>query len=360
MKKLCVRVLPVLATLLLVQGCANTAALRRPEERPLLVLRNDRIVVGLLPAVGGRIVLLRRPGGENVLKADPALWGLPAGSHPTPGIEGGWRPYWGQIVWVGPQSAWWTEQDVDPVRKQKKSDWPPDPYLVYGSFGIAERRADYVRLEGPVSPISGVQLTKEVRIDRDGRVRFSVTARNTRAAVLQRDLWPNARMDGFSRVYVPVAAASDVRVSGPKPGHPKRVQMAHAVTDGFFTFTPAAPPAGKLWRTAKAYVQPSRGLLAGFSARDLFLIQFALVDRAQVHPDQGHVELYNHARREGDRVESLLELETHGPLEELEPGAGMTLEQTWRVIEYTGPCNAQAHVHFLNAVLATGVARDFE
>ena len=48
----------------------------------LVELTNGTVVVGVLPPLGGRVVLLKTAGGENLLDSDPRLWKPP---FPPPG-----------------------------------------------------------------------------------------------------------------------------------------------------------------------------------------------------------------------------------------------------------------------------------
>ncbi len=41
---------------------------------PIIYLENENIKAAFLPEVGGRLVFLGRPGGENLLKSDSTLW----------------------------------------------------------------------------------------------------------------------------------------------------------------------------------------------------------------------------------------------------------------------------------------------
>ncbi|MBN1674158.1 MAG: DUF4380 domain-containing protein [Kiritimatiellae bacterium] len=347
----------LLVSCALLAGCASPDA-RRSPARGLLILRNAKVVVGILPEVGGRVVLLKRPAGHNVLKSDSALWNERRAQRPVATPDAGWKAYDGQIVWVGPQSAWWTDQDANPKRREQKAGWPPDPYLVYGQFEVVERTETSVRLVGPESPVTGVQLTKEIRLEPDGRVRYSVSGRNSRDRAIARDLWPNLRMSGFDRCYVPVAGPDAVRVEGPTAAQKNRVTVAHRLVEGFFTFAPELPNAGKSWQMAKAFIQPNAGLMAGFTAEDALLIRFSPVPKDRIHPDQGQIEIFNSVRNRDGEVTSLLELEMHSPFRSLAPGETITVQQIWEVIPYYGRQSDRARTAFLRDCLAAGPKED--
>ena len=88
----------------------------------LVELTNGTVVVGVLPPLGGRVVLLKTAGGENLLDSDPRLWKPP---FPPPAIDTPFKPWNGRIVWVGPQTGFWSQQDLKPDRKKARAGWPP-------------------------------------------------------------------------------------------------------------------------------------------------------------------------------------------------------------------------------------------
>ena len=87
------------------------------------------------------------------------------------------------------------------MTKEHWKAWPPDPYLIYGDFKIKEQTDSYIKMVGPESPISGVQLVKEVTVLDDGRVSFKVTAKNIRDKDVSWDLWSNTRVNGHAPSY---------------------------------------------------------------------------------------------------------------------------------------------------------------
>ena len=90
-----------------------TAAARGQEKggagMDLIELTNGTVVVGVVPPLGGRVVLLKTAGGENLLDSDPKLWKPP---YPQPALGTPFRPWNGRIVWVGPQTGFWSQQDL--------------------------------------------------------------------------------------------------------------------------------------------------------------------------------------------------------------------------------------------------------
>ncbi|MBN1779491.1 DUF4380 domain-containing protein [bacterium] len=309
------------------------------------MIRNGGTEVGILSEVGGRVVILRRTGGNNVLKAVPGLWELPLSGHPKPdGEKPSMIPYLGQIVWVGPQGEWWMHQTVNPRLKQMKSQWPPDPYLIYGDYRIIGRTDSSIVMQGPGSPVSGLQLTKTIMVDAAGRVHFQVAAKNIREIPVRWDLWFNMRTPGFTRFYVPVMDTADIRIEFHNGGSRA---INWSVEDGFFTFFPELPEAGR--KTAKAFIFPREGWIAGFQKDLMILILFDRQDRKQIHPDQGHVEIYQDLMP--DPAGALLELEHHDLYGELGPGESRSARETWELHPFEGEMSGQAQRTFLNSVL---------
>jgi len=333
------------AWLLLLGGACtavgHAAESPREAERHLLVLQNDRIVVGLLPQVGGGVMLLRLPQGENVLLARPALWGEPAADRPDP-AKGPktYKAYFGHTVWVGPQSAW---------------GWPPDPYWIYGNFQVTRQTAASVTMLGPKSPASGFQFQKTVRLHPDGTVTFSVTGTNILDKPISGDLWTNTRLPGTAHAYVPLGGDGEVRLGCwfSDSGRPQEALGASGL-NGFFTFRTSEPmPANLGGRVAKAFISsPKEGVIAAFSGDCLFLKRAAIVPKERIHPQQAFIEVYQATAAARDRQEDpgLLELEMHGPYGTLRPGEASTFTETWQVLRYRGPDTDAAHVAFLKGL----------
>src|SRR5689334_15497638 len=106
-----------------------TAWLATPAAAlPVITLKAEGVEVGAVPRLSGRVVVFRREGGPNLLKWDPAFEKLAEADLPRlePSYE--FKPWDGHIVWVGPQSEWWADQDLDGAKKAAKANWPPDPW----------------------------------------------------------------------------------------------------------------------------------------------------------------------------------------------------------------------------------------
>ena len=66
-----------------------------------------------------------------------------------------------------------------------------------------------------------------------------------------------------------------------------------------------------------------------------------IVPRARLHGEQAFVEIYRGAGKGEDNV---LELEMHGPYQTLVPGASMSFEQTFEILDYEGPEAQEGHL----------------
>jgi hypothetical protein len=107
-------------------------------------------------------------------------------------------------------------------------------------------------------------------------------------------------------------------------------------------------PFKKLW--TKAYVRPSRPFIACFIGKELLLMRAPLVPKEKLHPEQASIEIYR-GSAEGEVV---LELEMHGPYETLAPGASMSFEQTFELVDYDGPPDPAEHLSRLRRLLQQG------
>jgi hypothetical protein len=296
------------------------------DDGALVELTNGTIVLGVLPGLGGRAVLLKTPAGPNLLASDEARWRPP---FPPPALGTPFEPWNGRIVWVGPQTAFWAHQDLRPDRRAQKAGWPPDPFAETARFEIRERTASRLRLRGPMSPVTGLALEHEYEVTGPRTVRMKVVATNRRDTPVSWDLWPNTRVRPEGWPYVPLGPGEAPRVEGPGPEEAAVGPYPSSTRDGWITLPPGErpkPPRSKLW--AKAFLRPALGLIAFFYGRELLLVRAPLVPKERLHPEQAFVEIYRGASDEED----ILELEMHGPYETLAPGASMGFEQTFEIV----------------------------
>lgn len=321
---------------LLVGLLAATTACAETDNPGVKVhrLENDKLNYSFTTELGGRGLGFAAAGQGNLLKVGEAVHDQPA---PEVSADAGFIPYFGHIVWPGPQSNWWGQQTVNPERRAAKADWPPDPFTVLSKYSLAELTDTSAKIVSPVSPVTGLQLTKEVRLDGDA-LEHRVEALNRRDEAVSWDIWFNTRVAPETRVYVPVTDFDgDLRLSK----FPEMAGEASADKEkrklGFFDFA-----RGEKIK-AKAYIEPAAGWFAAFTGDQLFVIEFPLLPRDAVHSDQSLVELYLEAdpAQPGSGV---LELEVHGPYRTLAPGESMSATEKWRAVAYDGENTVEGHL----------------
>ncbi|HEX9186956.1 MAG TPA: DUF4380 domain-containing protein [Vicinamibacteria bacterium] len=304
-------------------------------------ITNGQVVVGVMPSLGGRVVLLKKAAGPNLLDSDPKLWKPP---FPLPTAGTAFRPWNGRIVWVGPQTGFWQQQDLRLDLKKARAVWPPDPFNEVGRFAIVERTPTRLRLKGETSPVTGLAFEHEYEISAERTVRLKTTATNGRTTPVSWDLWPNTRVRPEGHPYVLLDPLQMLRMDGPRPDDPGLGSYPSEVRQGWFTMPPRQKPEGgrrKLW--SKAYLRPAIGLIAYFLEKQLLLIRAPIVPRGKLHGEQAFIEIY----RGTEKKETLLELEMHGPYETLAPGASMSFEQTFELLDYEGPETQEGHLAWL-------------
>lgn len=307
------------------------------EER-LLILRNNEIVLGIWPEAGGRIVVYRYKKGRNVLLADPKQWG---NKVVEPNENSHFTPYYGHNIWLGPQSDWWSQQDVNQVRLKRKSAWPPDPYLVMGKYEIIEKTTTKVVLRSPISPISGVQLTKTYTIGEGSHVLHEYELVNKSKHVKKWDIWTMTRVPGrqFGYCYIGKGKKTISTDGGALP---------ICTLNGFVYFDYLLKNAVKN-PSNKLFVTPDNSLfLATFNETTCFIKTSQKVLKTSIHPNHAACEIYQ--MPEKDHVfnsEPQLELEFHSRYETLRQGQKLSFKERWELFSYEGNMNPDAHVTFL-------------
>lgn len=309
----------------------------------LVILKNKNIEVGILHSLGGRVVRLNKPGFPNILKVDDEKIINYKKYVPAITPEADFVPFNGHITWVGPQKEWWSHQDVNPRLKAINSNWPPDPYLIYSENKIVEQGKDFIKLEGIHSPVSGITINKEIRIDSTGLVYVTSTMINSGKKDVGRDIWMLSRMSAYDRVYVPVeenAIAGLVhKTKAEKQATPYRI------IDGFFTFDASFPKSPFTLQEQEVHLNPSQNYFVAFTDNQMFVIRLKKLSKDKIHPAQGQVELYSNITT--DYSFCLLELEIHSEYKILKPGEQISLTEIWQVFEYNGKKDPEEHLKFI-------------
>jgi len=303
-------------------------------------IENNGVKIGILPEAGGRIVLLTYHDCKNLILSNSKLWNYK--EKPSPFLKG--KAYLGHIVWVGPQAEWWTQQTINKKRLNNKALWPPDPWLEYGKFNIINQKNDYIKLLGPESPISGLQLAKEISIDKKGIVHINVTAKNIRQTDIKWDLWFNTRVPVDTTCYVPLGKNSKINVE--TINKTKYGFVPYDTSMGFFSFKRDKNIINKYKKDSKAFIYPEKPFMVGFNNKYAVTFRFELYDSKSICPGQSLVEIYIATNK--NPKNELLELECHSPYKLIKPGQTIKMWQTWEVIPYNGKISRKAQIDFIN------------
>ncbi len=304
----------------------------KSTKSDVVYLKNDVIRIGILHNVGGRIVYLSYLKSDNLLKADKKLWDEPDDEKINPSPFSKFKAYNGLITWVGPQSKWWTDQNVNPKLRDNKSLWPPDPYLIYGNFEIKNKTDTSITLVGPRSPVSGVKLTKQFSL-KGNKLIIKVAAENIRDRNISFDLWTNARFDGKTDFIVPSFAENLLKVESKET--PIYQKLKSMTENGFFYFLKEPILKGNKSKVGKAFLHPEKGNIIAIRGKTFLLMDFDFIPKDKIHKDQGFIEVYNIQSSNSD--DCLLELEHHSAYKTLRPGESTSLTETWSFFEYKGP-----------------------
>lgn len=323
-------------------GCATAA---QSTEGAVIYLDNGTIKAGFLPEVGGRMVFLGRGEGVNLLKSDTALWSEPETQRIKPDPASGWKAYNGHIIWPGPQSGWWSAQELNQERKAAFAAWPPDPYLIYSAYKLVDIAATSVVLEGPPSPVSGIQLTKKYSLT-GSFLDIEVTMTNTSGGPVSWDIWSIARFEGHTPFFVPHCENGILRITGEE--NKRSGKLDSRLIDGAFTFLSVPPGPGQSRRYAKAFLHPAKGRIVAVRDSTMLVISFDQVEQGMIHPEQGFVEIYKMITGSGKG--DLLELEHHSAFETLQPGESFTVSERWAIYAYKGEEGMKDYIEFYNHI----------
>ncbi|PXY29266.1 hypothetical protein BAY59_16795 [Prauserella coralliicola] len=284
-------------------------------------LSNGALRLGIVPALGGRLLSLSGEDGRELLWRNAEL--LTDGlrfrdghvHRPVSGSLGDWVNYGGDKTWPAPQG--WDRAD----------QWagPPDPVLDSGPYTVTTEENDgtaVVTLTSGDEPRTGLRLRRRFELRHgENTYRLTLTARNTSERDVRWALWNVTQLaaDGEGGTYV---------------GNPERVTRLLAGTGypewerrGDATFVPHQDVVGKLGFPA------ATGWLA-HTADGTTLTQRFTVDEAAEYPDQGsRVEVWlEHPLPEPlaelgdlDPPARIVECEVLGPLTTLRSGEETTL-----------------------------------
>ncbi len=331
--------LVLLATSLLA-SCASTDGPKTPAESgggspgalaPALI-SNEFITLGVLPHAGAHIVELKYKDGPNMLLSDESFW---TKAPPAPSAE---KPEFlnlnGHITWLAPQKGWWTQQNLNPAKRDSRSPWPPDPFLTLGKYEILSHDESSVELRGPESPVSGLQLTVKISLH-GNKVHLGVSARNISGSDVSWGLWSNTRLPGSSKFYLPCRTEQikSLRFECNSWSPQKDRLLNFKMENGFLTFDiEEAAKFPEHASTNKVFIKSESKSLVVLTGKFLF-IKTLDTEVLSVHPDHAPLEVFQSV---GAANPPLLEIEAHGDYRTLKPGESMSLDETWEIIPCAG------------------------
>jgi len=326
-------------------ACENIEIKGSNENSNRIALKNSNIKVTILKNAGGRVVSLKRPNGKNILKSDSLLWNYKFVKPIKERLNQKHIQFNGHIVWLGPQSGWWTQQNIKSGLKERKAIWPPDPFLIYSENKVLEKNENSVTLLSPKSIYSKIQMKKKITLLNDSKVIYAAEVKNISKENVAWDIWFNTRLEGYNSCYIPVGK-NEYRVDSRT--NAVRDTIEHEIIDGYFTYNPTKPSDNKR-RISKAFINPSKNFIAAFTKNEMLIIWITIHDKDEIHPNHGLVEIYNAI--EPDGKEALLELEYHTPYKKLLPGESMNGNEMWEVVEYNGAGSQEEQLSFLNSII---------
>jgi len=334
-----------------------------PVER--LYLNSQFFSFAATAKLGGRALHFSVPGNPNMLLVDDAVAQQP---NPTPAADGEHIDYNGHIVWLGPQSEWWANQNLNPKRRDAGARWPPDPWLVWSENKILTSTPTEITLQGPNSPLSGISVNKTFALIDDGsKLRVAAVARNNNGHGVGNNLWFNTRITTDAVIYVPALDHNAARFSAPQnPSQPEAflplnnvIKISRAIALGeelrkinrdTGNLTEAKKSSRHLsYRREKLFIPASEGWLAAFIKGQLLLIEFEPIASSRISPEHALIEIY-YAFGKGDSP-AMIELEVHGPLTHYGAGESIEFYETWQALPYTGVDTDEARLNFLQGAL---------
>lgn len=312
-------------------------------------LETSEISLVLTPDAGGRVLSLSRKKQPNFLKLGPAV-----DNHQKMLVDENtdFLPYFGHEIWFGPQSGWWSIQDLIESRRKNNAPWPPDPFVTLADNRILSQSLHKIEMQSPVSPVSGLLVEKTFALVADDprQIDLLVKATNSRKTDVAWDVWFNTRSFPQTRIYAPVDLSVAVRTT--QWDSPENAPVNYEINQGLLSLILENPPEDKKQLKGKVFFQPSEGWFAGFNKQQLLIVQFPLEPVSRIHPEQGQLEFYMEYSPTNEQL-GILEMEVHSAYRKLKPGESMTARERWTLIDYQGKADTESQIKFLRQVLKT-------
>jgi hypothetical protein len=272
---------------------------------PAFLLSNPLIEAIVVPAIG-RVMALRRVGGENVLWEDLAL----DGSSASVDAEG-WNNYGGDKVWPSPQDRW---------EALTARAWPPPEAFDSRPYDCEVSGCELV-LRSTVDPQYGIQALRRILLAPNRPVMtIATTFRKLAGEPVHTGIWVITQARDPERIFALL---------------PERPSMA----SGFLQqMGPAPKDFGIHGRLLELSRDPFEKIKLGTEGLSLLwvgeqtMLRIDAPERPGEYPDGGsRTEVYTNS----DPL-PYVELETLGPLATLHPGQEMEWTNTYTLTQRTG------------------------
>lgn len=168
---------------------------------------------------GGRIAQILYKN-KNLLMGDMKTWRINP-PLPTPQTTD-FIQYFGAETWIGPQSEWWLNQDLNIEQRESPIKWPPDPFVSYGRFKVLSQTQESITITSEPSPLTGLKMTKVYEITSDGKVLMTTHVTNTAEQPKKFDIWHIVRTP-VSAVPSFVTDKASYKVEGPTHDYERMV-----------------------------------------------------------------------------------------------------------------------------------------
>ncbi|MCL2327166.1 MAG: DUF4380 domain-containing protein [Bacteroidetes bacterium] len=304
-------------------------------------IENGGVQVGIATKVGGTIVFLSKNGSPNILKSNEEYWER---TEPVT-VQTDFAPICGHTIWLGAQSAWWTQQSVNEQKRAIADVWPPDPFCTLGEYSIIEKTKSAITLQSPQSEVWGVVMHKTIAVNPDGSIFIKAAIQNVSNQPLTWDIWFNTRLDGYAKAYVKTTKEHCKVVP---VLNENSQEMPFSFVGNYFTYNPCEPETHKGERSSKAFIYPEESRIFGVTKSHILAISFEFHKAEEIHKEHALAEIYNHT--EHSNANALLELEYHSPLVNLQPNEITEAWQVWNIFDYDGENSEQSHINKIQEI----------
>jgi hypothetical protein len=173
-------------------GCAAAVVRVEYSGRAAWKLTDGKTEAIVVPALG-RLMSFQRVGGENWLWENRAAAKMPGEQ---------WKNWGGDKTWLAPQSRW--------KQYGSKTGWPPPREWDGEPFQSQILSGGKLKIWGPVSPATGLRISRVFYHDENGDFVVEQTVSKVRGAPVEASIWSVAQVASadLSAAFLPRAENS--------------------------------------------------------------------------------------------------------------------------------------------------------